>query len=226
MVRQKVIDRKNEKLELLVNEKEWLLKEVHHRVKNNLQIVISLLNSQSTYLKDSAAFDAIQDSQARINSMAMIHLKLYKSYNTLSIDLPDYIKELVNYFKASYIAGKQVEFRLELTPLLTDVSIAVPLALILNEAITNSLKHAFPDRGDGIIVITLKTGTGSEMEMAIADNGVGLSPGFDMEHQTSLGINLIRGLSGDIEGKCVIDGSNGTTVLVIFGNEIPNRTLQ
>ncbi len=218
LTRQKaIIDSKNRKLEQLVREKEWLLKEIHHRVKNNLQIIVGLLHSQGMYIKEGAAYEAIRDSQARVNSMVLIHQKLSGASGTLSIELRDYITDLIDYFRAGYIGQQRIEFRLTLAPLLTDVSVAVPLALILNEAITNSFKHAWPDDRKGIIQVSLETKAG-ETEVRITDNGIGLPPGFNLERQSSLGLNLIRGLTEDIGGDWIVDGHNGVAITIIFPN--------
>jgi two-component sensor histidine kinase len=214
-----LISHKNGKLKQLLREKEWLLKEIHHRVKNNLQIVMSLLNSQGAYVKEGAAFDAIQESQARVNSMAMIHQKLYKSSDMSSIDLPDYITDLVNYFRSTYVMRQSVTFQLDLSPLVVDVSVAVPIALILNEAITNSFKYAFSDRKQGLIKVSLSSRHNGDIILIISDNGIGLPPGFDPKKQFSLGMSLIRGLSEDIGGHYSIDGKNGTTISVIITKE-------
>jgi len=223
--RQHEIDDKNEKLVQLVHEKDWLLKEVHHRVKNNLQIILSLLNSQGMFVKDGVAFEAIRDSQARVQSMAMIHQKLYTSPGALTIDLKEYIADLVNYFRDSYVARQRTEFCLELAPLPADVSVAVPLALIVNEAITNALKHAFPNGKAGLIRIAVIALPNDNIELTIADNGIGLPVGFDPQRQSSLGISLILGLTEDIGGKCIIDGSKGTMVRIIFSEDRLNNVL-
>ena len=131
----KVITHKNELLEHLLTEKEWLLREIHHRVKNNLQIVMSLLNSQSAFINNDAALTAIHDSQHRVHAMSLIHQKLYSSENVSSINMSVYIRELVSYLSESFDARKHIRFHLDIEPLEMDVSQAVPLGLILNEAI-------------------------------------------------------------------------------------------
>src|SRR6218665_20478 len=138
------INQQNATLQKLVTEKEWLLKEIHHRVKNNLQMVMSLLNAQSFYLKDDVAMSAIKESQHRIHSMSLIHKKLYQSENVLSIDMKTYIKELIEYCKDNFDTGQRIQFVTDIDSIELYSTQAVPLGLILNEVITNSIKHAFP----------------------------------------------------------------------------------
>jgi len=214
---QGVVSRKNEKLQHLLQEKEWLLKEIHHRVKNNLQIIMSLLNSQSSYIEEGAALEAIQESQSRVNSMALIHQKLYRSSTMSSINMKEYISDLVGYFKSTYVLKQHIGFYLDVAPLIIDVAIAVPLSLILNEAVTNCLKYAFPNGRNGEIRIILINTTDDDINLYIADDGIGLPQGFDPEKQSSLGMSLIRGLSEDIDGKYIISGGpQGTSISIAF----------
>src|SRR5690606_4720811 len=141
---QQQINQKNQDLEQLLVEKERLLKEIHHRVKNNLQIVMSLLNSQVASLQDKAALSAIQDSQNRVQAMALIHQKLYQTEGVARIPMNAYIEEVVDYLQDSYALSRQVSFKLFIEPMELDVNLAVPLGLIINEAITNTFKYAFP----------------------------------------------------------------------------------
>ena len=127
----------------LLKDKEWLIKEVHHRVKNNLQMVISLLNSQSIYLNDEAAVVAIQESQRRMHAMSLIHQKLYQSENVGVIDMRAYINEFISYLKDIFETGSSIRFEQDVDPIKLDVGQAVPVGLILNEVITNSIKYAF-----------------------------------------------------------------------------------
>jgi two-component system, sensor histidine kinase PdtaS len=215
-----IITQKNNQLQHLVTEKDWLLKEIHHRVKNNLQIVMSLLNSQSAYIDNEPALAAIHDSQHRVHAMSLIHQKLYSSENLSSIDMSFYIRELVSYLSDSFDTGQRIRFELNIAPLELDVSQAVPLGLILNEAITNSIKYAFPEGKYGVISITL-SGTGSDhFLLNISDNGVGMPRNYDNKKIGSLGMSLMKGLSEDLDGNFSIENNNGTIIRVSFVHDI------
>jgi two-component sensor histidine kinase len=172
----KIIKNKNGQLQHLLTEKDWLVKEIHHRVKNNLQIVMSLLNSQSAYIDNELALTAIHDSQHRVHAMSLIHQKLYGLENVSSIDMSVYIRELVTYLADSFNTGQRIHFELKLEPLEMDVSQAVPLGLILNEAITNSFKYGFPDGRSGVMSILLGMSTPDHYSLIISDNGIGMPP--------------------------------------------------
>jgi two-component sensor histidine kinase len=198
----------------LVNEKEWLLKEIHHRVKNNLQVVMSLLNSQSAYIDNDAALTAIHDSQHRVHAMSLIHQKLYNSENVSSIDMSFYTRELVSYLRDSFDTGHRIRFELNIEPLKMDVSQAVPLGLILNEAITNSIKYAFPHEKSGVISVSLSDSSANHYLLSISDNGVGLPA--DFRKTGSLGMSLMKGLSEDLDGNFSIESNNGTLIKISF----------
>jgi two-component sensor histidine kinase len=218
-LKEREIHQKNINLRHLLDEKEWLLKEIHHRVKNNLQTVISLLNSQSAYLDNDMALSAIKNSQHRIHSMSLIHQKLYNSENISTINMPNYIKELAEYLKESFSLGQRIRFEIKVEPLELDVAQAVPLGLILNEAITNSIKYAFPEDRTGMIYVTLEKTTGNYYLLTIADNGIGFDPGVSSERKNSFGMSLIKGLSDDLEGKYSIENQNGTVIKIEFLSE-------
>jgi len=208
------INHKNNSLQKLVTEKEWLLKEIHHRVKNNLHMVISLLNTQSYYLKDQVAMDAIKESQHRINAMSLIHKKLYQSENVQSINMEVYIRELIEYFKKSYGTGKNIAFKLEIEPIELDTAQAIPLGLIINESLTNAIKHAFPNN-EGSIGVSLREHQNS-IQLSIRDNGVGMTGNLQNLDFESLGMKLIKGLSEDLQGTLTIKNENGLVVDLVF----------
>lgn len=213
---QKEINQKNASLHHLVEEKEWLLKEIHHRVKNNLHIINSLLESQSAYLANDA-LNAIQNSQRRVFAMSLIHQKLYNPDNDVTnIDMPIYLHELVNYLKESFQTGKRIRFEMQLEPISLDISLAIPLGLILNEAITNALKYAFPAQMPGIITISIIKTEADHFELSVTDNGVGLPTGFGVENINSLGMKLMKGLSEDIAASFNFESSKGTRIFVEF----------
>lgn len=197
----------------LLKEKEWLVKEVHHRVKNNLQMVMSLLNSQSVYLANEDALAAISESQRRMQAIALIHQKLYEK-EASTINMQAYIAQLVDYLKDSF-NNNLIRFSLQLDPLELDVTRAVPAGLILNEAITNALKYAFPGDIPGNISISLQV-EATSVELTIADDGVGLPGNFAGTGNGSLGISLMEGLSAQLKGTCQIISDKGVAVMIRF----------
>ena len=220
-IKEKEISQKNINLRHLLDEKEWLVKEIHHRVKNNLQTVISLLNSQSAYLDNDMALSAIKNSQHRIHSMSLIHQKLYNSENISTINMPNYIRELVEYLKESFSLGQKIRFELKIDSLELDVAQAVPLGLILNEAITNSIKYAFPEDRSGMIYVTLEATVENHYLLTIADNGIGIDTDFSAKKLNSFGMSLIKGLSDDLEAKFSMENNNGTILKIEFSQEFP-----
>jgi two-component sensor histidine kinase len=214
------IRQKNVSLQALINEKdkllaekEWLVKEVHHRVKNNLQMVISLLNSQSAYLSNQDAVAAIRESQRRMHAMSLIHQRLYEKDES-TIDMQTYISQLVSYLKDSFDCH-QVRFVLDVEFLELDVSKAVPVGLILNEAITNSLKYAFPDGRPGHILVSLKP-VPPLVQLSVADDGVGLPKDNLAEVKKSLGMSLLKGLTLQIGGSYEIRSESGVEIVIRF----------
>ncbi|WP_426667442.1 sensor histidine kinase [Mucilaginibacter sp. McL0603] len=211
-----VITYKNELLERLLTEKEWLLKEVNHRVKNNLHMVISLLESQAIYLENDA-LEAMQSSKHRIFSMSLIHQKLYQSEDVKTIDMSVCLPELVSYLRDSFDTGRYIHFNLEVEPIQLSISQAIPLALVLNEAITNSVKYAFPGNRLGEISIKMRQ-TGENIELIIRDNGVGMVKAT--EDLDSLGLKLMRGLIEEISGEIQFENNNGTIITIAFKTDL------
>jgi len=207
----KVVDEKNKQLNQLISEKDWLLKEVHHRVKNNLQIIISLLESQANYL-DDVALAAIKTSQNRIYAMSLIHQKLYQSEQTKTINMEHYIPELIGYLGDSFENGKAIRYDLDIDPVKIDVSRAIPIGLILNEVVTNSLKYAFEGQIKGLITVKLKITGPNICSLLIADDGVGLSAVPSTHKPDSMGMKLIKGLSRELNGQLELNGNNGTQI--------------
>lgn len=219
------VRQKNESLNQLVTEKEWLLKEIHHRVKNNLQIIISLLDSQSMYLKDNSALNAIRDSQSRVYCMSLIHKKLYQSDNIAAINMMRYIEELVDYLSSAFGVQYTVRFELDIAEVQLSASQSIPIGLILNEAITNSIKYAFPERSQNNTISIRLSVAGSQCRLVIRDNGVGLPAGINEENIKSLGISLMKGLSEDIDATFSIENRQGTSVEIAFRLEQPVPSL-
>ncbi|WP_336518372.1 tetratricopeptide repeat-containing sensor histidine kinase [Pollutibacter soli] len=217
----KEINSKNIELRRLVEEKEWLLKEVHHRVKNNLQTVVSLLESQSAYLKDDALF-AIQESQNRIFAMSLIHQKLYQTENTSSIKMAEYLPELIGHLRDMLDPNRKILFDLNIDKVDMDVSQAVPVGLVLNEAITNAMKYAFGDNSAGkAVLVSLTCNAESDIQITIEDNGLGLPAGFDYNRSSGLGFKLMKGLTEDLGGIFGISSFNGTRITILFKLNTP-----
>lgn len=214
---------KSELLKNLVIEKEWLLKEIHHRVKNNLQIVMSLLNTQSHFLQDEAAKKAIKNSQDRIHSMSLIHKKLYQSDNAVSINMELYIKELVEYFKATFDTKQRIKFTTDIEPVELTSTQAVPLGLIINEAIINAIKHGFPYEKEGNIYIELKTFSDNRIQLFVKDNGIGVTDIENLTQSTSLGIKLIQGFSKELNAELEFQNNNGLAIAIFFNKHYENK---
>ncbi|RFZ90036.1 sensor histidine kinase [Mucilaginibacter conchicola] len=209
-----LISRKNGMLEQLVIEKEWLLKEVHHRVKNNLHTVICLLESQAKYLANDA-LKAIENSQNRIYAMSLIHQKLYRSENIKTIHMDEYIPELVANLRTSFGINGLIGFVFNLDPITLSITYAIPIGLIINEAVTNSIKYAFPEAKKGKITISLIR-ENHQLQLIIADNGTGLLENpMDKQYQ-SLGIELMKGLVAEINGDIKFDSDPGLQITIIF----------
>lgn len=206
------------KLESSLNEKTILLKEVHHRVKNNLQIISSLLNLQAFQIKDDKIKTIFRESQNRVLSMALIHEKLYQSNNMNNIYFSEYLKELIDTLSRSYNStDSYIDFELELIPINIGIDTSITLGLIVNEIISNSLKHAFAGRMDGKIKISL-TKTDNSLCLKISDNGIGLPENFNYKETSSLGFNIIINLIEQINGSLVVKNINGTIMEITFPN--------
>lgn len=215
---QKNIKEKNNYLQHLLREKEWLVKEIHHRVKNNFHIVMGLLGTQSGYLKNKEAIAAMAESQQRIQAMSLIHQKLYQSENMSDIDMEDYIHELVDYLKDSLNTGRRIQFHFQLDHIGLGVYHSIPIGLILNETITNAIKYAFPGNRNGNIYISFTADQADEnnLLLVVKDDGAGLPPGFSNNSNGTMGMNLMRGLARDIDGQFTIYSAAGTTVKIAF----------
>lgn len=208
----------NKRQKLLLTEKEWLLREIHHRVKNNMQTTMSLLNMQTSYLSNTDAIDAIRNSQRRMYAMSIVHQKLYQSENLATIDMPAYIKELVSYLKESFQVAAEIKFEMHLKFSELDLALAIPVGLIINEAVTNAIKYAFPGKKEGKITIRFGPVDKDTFSLCIADNGVGLPEPRFFEPGNSLGLNLIKGLADQIQGELEMLGTPGMSLKVTFKN--------
>jgi len=212
-----VITQKNEILKRLVTEKEWLVKEVHHRVKNNLHTVLGLLESQASHLKDEG-LAAVEVSQHRIFAMSLIHQKLYQSEDVRTILMDRYIGEFVQYLGESFEGRSEVHFILDIEPIWLAVSQAIPLALIINEAVTNSMKYAFPDKRPGTITISMHK-NGEQITLLLTDNGVGMGDRSTGAKAGSLGLELMKGLTKEIHGRIEFTNDSGTKITIVFDQD-------
>lgn len=199
-----------------LREKEQLLREIHHRVKNNLQIISSLLSLQTHTIRDKKFLFLIRESRNRIKSMALVHEMLYANTNLREVGVARYISQLGQSVYESYRKpGMQVRFVQDICDTIAfDIDRMVPLGLILNEVISNSLKYAFP-RNKGVITITLKCHR-KQYELIIRDNGKGLPPGFNVKRQSNLGMQLIFMLGEQLNGRVSLLRKKGTAYKIAF----------
>ena len=200
---------KNGIIQRALGEKEVLLKEIHHRVKNNLQFVSSLLNLQSRHTVDQSSRDVLRESQTRINSMLLVHQKLYQEDNLTGVPMPAYIDNLLDSLMYAYqIDLKKVQVNANIEPLNLDVDTAIPIGLILNEIITNAFKYAFKDMKDGKLQVSLKEDQ-ETLALLIKDNGPGLPEDFDASKSGQFGMELVRSLATKLGGDIQITNSQG-----------------
>ncbi len=205
---QRILAQKNELIQLALGDKETLLKEIHHRVKNNLQIISSLLSLQTRYISDEKAIQAVNEGKNRVKSMALIHQKLYQKDNLTGIEMDDYIQNLVESLFVSYgISDGKIKFTTDIAPIRLDVDTAIPLGLILNELVSNALKHAFNDDG-GELLIELKE-QNKKLHFKIKDNGKGISD-KDKDKKEGFGLRLIDSLARKLKATVSLDSSQGT----------------
>jgi PAS domain S-box-containing protein len=214
-----ITERKEAQRELLrsLAEKEVLLKEVHHRVKNNLQIISSIMNLQSAYVSDDddRLKDLLHHSRDRICSMSLIHESLYQHKDFSALDLGAYIDGLARNLMMSYSLSGKVDLRLDLAPTSLVLDQAIPCGLILNELISNALKHAFPTDANGSVSIGLRCDE-DRVELTVADDGRGLPAGFDPHRQGNLGLELVRTLVDQLDGRLEVRSGQGVTYFLTF----------
>jgi PAS domain S-box-containing protein len=199
-----------------LHEKEILLQEIHHRVKNNMQIISSLLSIQTRYIDDEESINVLKESQNRVKSLAMIHEKLYKSKNFNKIYLIDYIENLVWDLFYSYAIEKgRIKPILDIDDIKLNIETSVPCGLIITELVSNSLKYAFPDQREGVLKVSLKIKE-DFYELSISDNGIGIPENIDFFNTDSLGLQLVNSLTDQIDGEIEFDRSNGTKFTITF----------
>jgi two-component sensor histidine kinase len=218
LLRQEIVERQRaeRQLKISLEEKDVLLKEIHHRAKNNLQIISSLLRLQAGYIKDEQVIEIFRDSQNRIRAMAMIHENLYQSDDLARIDFSDYIRNLINNLIRSYGANPNISFRLNFDKIALRIDTAIPCGLIINELISNSLKHAFPNNLKGEINIDFFLQEAGKYLLQVSDNGVGITEDIEFYKKSSLGLQLVWRLVEQIEGNIEFNPKNGTCYKIVF----------
>jgi Amt family ammonium transporter len=206
------------KTEASLKEKEVLLREIHHRVKNNMQVISSLLKLQSRNVKDEQQIEMLKESQNRIKAMALIHEKLYRSKDLANIDFNDYIKNLINDLFISYrVSTGKITMKMNIEAVSFGIDTAIPCGLIINELVSNSLKYAFPEGKDGEIKISLRTLEEGDIELIVSDDGIGVPKDLDFRNTESLGLRLITNLTEkQLQGKVELNRNKGTEFQIKF----------
>lgn len=199
-----------------LKEKEVLLKEIHHRVKNNLQVISSILNLQSSFVKDKKTLEILEESRNRIRSMAIIHENLYQTTNFSSIDFSSYLQNLCSNLISSYhLYRGTVQLHTELQGVELVLDQAIPCGLLVNELITNSLKYAFPGGRSGEISVQLSEKSGL-VNLKIGDDGIGMPEDYDILNSDTLGLQLVSTLVEQLDGEIKVDNSKGIKYLITF----------
>lgn len=218
-LQQLIID-KNELLkdkDELISLKDLLFKEVNHRVKNNLQSVMLLLENQAAIL-EGEAFDAVNISRHRIYAMSLVHEQLIESSKLKSVNMSLYLPQLIEHIKGSFQGSTQVNIRISVEELLIDVSLALPLALIVNEAVTNAIKYAFPNQKNGEVYVAFGM-IKEQIRLEIADNGKGMDSHAKTKKNSGMGLKLMRGLCEDIDAKITFKNASGTRIVILCNND-------
>ncbi|MHB0955315.1 MAG: PAS domain S-box protein [Pirellulaceae bacterium] len=204
-----------------LEEKEVLLKEIHHRVKNNMQVVSSLLALQAARLSDPTTRTILDDVTHRVRSMALVHEKLYCSTDLAHVEFAEYVRSLLTYLWRAHETAANVRLDLDLERVPLSINTAVPCGLILNELVSNTLKHAFNGHGDGTVTVSLRGGPGGEVCLRVRDNGTGLPVGFDWRNTDSLGLRLVHMLAEQLHATVEVRGEAGTEFAIRFGEPTP-----
>jgi two-component sensor histidine kinase len=194
-----------------------LIREIHHRVKNNMQIISSILNLQSAATGNADCRGILKEVGTRIRAMSLVHEKLYRSPSLANIDLGEYLESLTAHlFQVYQVKPDQIRQEWEIEKLPLDINSAVPCGLLLNELISNALKHGFPKGRKGTLKIELRRGNDRQIELRVADDGIGFPAGLDFRHPDSFGLQIVNMLVHQLEGTIDMDRANGTAFTVIF----------
>ena len=223
-LKQEVQVRKEAESKLIISlkEKEVLLKEIHHRVKNNLQVVSSLLYLQSKKTSHYQTLEMLNESQNRIKSMALIHEKLYQSKDIGRIDFSEYVESLISHLSRSYGSHlKTVTVEVNINSVFLSIDKAIPCGLIINELVSNCMKYAFPDKREGEIQIEMKAQNGN-VNMGIYDNGIGFPKDLDINKTETLGLQLVNALTAQLGGNIILDRDTGTRFTILFSASMAN----
>jgi two-component sensor histidine kinase len=206
-----------ERLRASVQEKEVLIREVHHRVKNNMQLISSLFNLQANELHDARALEMIRECQTRIRSMALVHEKLYQSRDLARVHFSDYIHSLaIHLFHFWRVDPERIRLVLEMKAVFLDVNTAIPCGLIINELISNALEHAFPGGRPGEIRVRFEPDGDGRFLLEVADTGVGIPEGVDLDKAESLGLQIVRLLVEQLDGTITLHRREGTRYAISF----------
>jgi len=215
-----------EQINASLREKESLLKEVHHRVKNNLQIITSLLNLQAETVKDPTTLKLLLESQNRVRSMALVHETLYQSGDFGRIDLAAYVDAICNFLSRAYgIDNSRIQIEVDVDDVSLDLDRAIPCGLIINELVSNALKYAFPENRNGGITVRLTSKTDQVHTLIVKDDGVGLPPDLDVGRLKSLGLQLVGDLVRQLSGSIVIEPAPGAGFFISFPTQFPEEQL-
>jgi PAS domain S-box-containing protein len=212
-----------DRLKRSLEEKEILLKEVHHRVKNNMQVISSLLNLQSSSLKDDVSRELFRESQNRVKSMALVHEILYESRDIASVNFSSYVKQLTASLQKSFFAtASTISISVRITNIALDIDEAIPCGLIINELVSNALKYAFSKKRSGTIVIEMKKKERSMFQLCVRDNGVGIPQ--NRSQTATLGLKLVYALTEQLKGTVTISVNKGTSFTIKFPSHVSTLT--
>jgi two-component sensor histidine kinase len=208
-----------------LEEKETLLSEIHHRVKNNLQVAISILSLQSRYIPDESLKTILRDNQNRFRAMGLVHETLYNSSSLSHINLKEYIQRLTAGLYEAYAARTaDISLSLDVDPMEVNIDQAMPCGLVLNELVANSLKHAFPGGGPGRIWIAARDRGDGWVEMTVADDGIGLPPDINLQHHGTLGLRLtVRTVENQLRGVLSVERGAGAVFHIKFHRRTDHR---
>ena len=202
-------------LKSALREKEVLLREIHHRVKNNMQVITSLLNLQASQTADPAARAMLEESRQRVRSIALIHEKLYRTASLADVDFGGYLKSVADELLRTF-GRNEITCVLDLEPIRLEIGRAIPAGLIVNELLTNTLRHAFPPGTKGTARVRLRATGDGDVELAVQDDGVGFPPGKDIASATTMGLAIVRTLVEQMQGSLTLGGERGTTITIRF----------
>jgi two-component sensor histidine kinase/cbb3-type cytochrome oxidase subunit 3 len=219
----RVLEDKNALIEKSLGEKEVLLKEIHHRVKNNLQFISSLFNLQARHVKDEEALKILQEGKNRIQSMALVHQKLYQEENLKGVDMAQYLANLMDSLKHSYKAtSDKVKVKTTVDTISLDIDTAMPIGLIVNELVTNAFKYAFNEVDKGSLAVSL-VAADNQLELTVRDSGVGLPDDLDAKNPKKFGLRLVRSLAEKLGSEPIVESKNGLTVRIAITNYKTNE---